>query len=208
MILTPRMTESTPNSMTETTDDAHEQVAQQMSENPEAADVALSAVDELAELSGSVDDLQAEIRDLQEQVLRRAAEFQNYRRRTETELSRARSMGRGEVVLALIDVYDDLKRSLDAAEAAAVDETTGNAYQALNDGVRLVYAKFSNALTQLGVVHIAAVGQPFDEEVHDAMMQQAAPDDDTPSGTVIAEIQPGYKLGDRVLRHAQVIVAQ
>ncbi|MDX1439852.1 MAG: nucleotide exchange factor GrpE [Rubricoccaceae bacterium] len=179
-----------------------------MAENQEAAEVALHAVDELAELSGSVEQLQDEVRDLQEQVLRRAAEFQNYKRRTEVELAQAASRGRAEAVLAMLDVFDDLKRSLDAADAAAEEEATGEAFKALNDGVRLVYAKFANVLAQLGVEPIASVGQPFDEELHDAMMQQPAPDEETPSGTVIAEIQPGYRMGDRILRHAQVIVAQ
>lgn len=188
--------------------DAKKELSEHMAENQEAAEVALHAVDELAELSGSVEQLQDEVRDLQEQVLRRAAEFQNYKRRTEVELAQAASRGRAEAVLAMLDVFDDLKRSLDAADAAAEEEATGEAFKALNDGVRLVYAKFANVLAQLGVEPIASVGQPFDEELHDAMMQQPAPDEETPSGTVIAEIQPGYRMGDRILRHAQVIVAQ
>lgn len=161
-----------------------------------------------AELSVLVDGLQAEIKDLQDQLLRRAAEFQNYRRRAGNDIAFAADRGRGEVVLALIDVYDDLKRSLDAAEKAAEDETPGPAYTALHDGVGLVYSKFSSALEQIGVEHISSVGQPFDENVHDAMMRQPADDKETPPGTVIAEIQPGYKLKDRVLRHAQVVVAE
>ena len=176
--------------------------------NAEAADVALAAVDELAELSGKVEELQQEVNDLQEQVLRRAAEFRNYRRRTESELGQTSRRGREEVVLALLDVFDDLRRSLGAASQAAQVEETGPAFNALNDGVQLVFKKFTDALASFGVEPIQSVGQPFDEELHDAMMQQPAPDSETPSGTVLAEIQPGYRMGDRILRHAQVVVAQ
>ncbi len=176
--------------------------------NAEAADVALAAVDELAELSGNVEELQQEVKDLQEQVLRRAAEFQNYRRRTESELSQTSRRGREEVILALLDVFDDLRRSLDAAGQAAQVEETGPAFNAFNDGVQLVFKKFTDALASFGVEPIKSVGRPFNEELHEAMMQQPAPDSETPSGTVLAEIQPGYRMGDRILRHAQVVVAQ
>ena len=195
-------------------EETRHQVKQQMQietdaeANAEAADVALAAVDELAELSGDVGELQQEVKDLQEQVLRRAAEFQNYRRRTESELTRTAQYGREEVVLALLDVFDDLRRSLGAAGQAAQEEEAGPEFNALNDGLQLVFRKFTDALASFGVEPIESVGQPFDEELHDAMMQQPAPDSETPSGTVLAEIQPGYRMGGRILRHAQVVVAQ
>lgn len=160
-----------------------------------------------------VDDVAAELeshreqtRQLEEQLLRRAAEFQNYRRRTETELSQAAERGRGEVIVQMLDVLDDLQRSLEAAEKAAETEQGGPTYDALKTGVDLVYKKFSDTLRALGVQEIDAVGQTFDEHVHEAMMQQEAPD--TEPGTVVGEIQKGYRMGDRVLRHARVIVAR
>jgi molecular chaperone GrpE len=149
------------------------------------------------------------VKSLQDQLLRRAAEFQNYRRRTESELAVARTQGRGEAVETMLDVYDDLKRSLDAAEVAAQDdESSGVAFDALLQGVELVFRKFTDALGALGVEKIAAVGEPFDETLHEAMLQQPADGDGVASGTVIAELQPGYRMGDRVLRHARVVVAQ
>ena len=172
----------------------------------DAADVALAPEEAPAD---EVERLRAEVKDLEEQVLRRAAEFQNYRRRTAQDLAAATSRGREEAVLAVLDVYDDLRRALDAAEGVAGREgaSPGPAYDALHEGVELVHKKFSDALGRLGVEAIPAVGQPFDEALHDALMQQPAPGPQTPSGTVLAEIQPGYRLGDRVLRHAQVVVA-
>jgi molecular chaperone GrpE len=72
--------------------------------------------------------------------------------------------------------------------------------------VDLVYRKFEAALAGLGVRRLEAVGQPFDENLHEALAQQ--PSEEHPSGTVVTEVQPGYALGDRILRHARVIVAQ
>ncbi len=212
------MTESSPvtpqdtsaDTPTESSQETLEQVKQhmQMDTNTEAADVALAAVDELAGLSTNVDELQQEVKDLQEQVLRRAAEFQNYRRRTESELATTAKRGREEVILAMLDVFDDMRRSLGAAAQAAKDDETGPAFDSLNDGIQLVFKKFTDALVSFGVEPIEAVGQPFNEEVHEAMLQQPAPNDETPSGTVLAEIQPGYRMGGRVLRHARVSVAE
>lgn len=195
---------------TDTPDEMKDQVNKQMQlEDTEGAEgVALAAVDELAEVSGSVEGLQKQVKGLQEQVLRRAAEFQNYRRRTDSQLGNAARRGREEVVLSLLDVFDDLRRSIGAADQAGEAEETDPAFKALNDGVQLVFKKFSVALVAWGVEPLECIGQPFDEELHEAMMQQPSPDPAIPSGTVLAEIQPGYRMGDRVLRHARVVVAQ
>lgn len=191
-------------------EETRDHVKQQMymEGNASAADVAIAAVDELAELSVSVEELQKEVSDLQEQVLRRAAEFQNYRRRTESDLGQSARRGREEVILAMLDVFDDMRRSLGAAGQAVQVESTGSAFDALNDGVQLVFRKFADALVSFGVEPLDTVGQPFDEELHEALMQQPAPNPETPSGTVLAEIQPGYRMGDRILRHAGVVVAE
>lgn len=161
--------------------------------------------EDLAAVSEELEQHRTQVKELEDQLLRRLAEFQNYRRRTEAELSQAAERGRGEVVMQMLDVLDDLRRSLDAAEEAE-GEGGGAAYQALKAGVDLVYKKFEGALATLGVEPIEAVGQPFDEELHEAMMQQDA--EDAAPGTVVGEIQRGYRMGDRVLRHARVIVAR
>ena len=172
--------------------------------NALAEDGAPETEDTLAE-AAALEQAREQVKELEDQLLRRAAEFQNYRRRTEAEFGRAAERGRAEVVMPLLDVLDDLRRSLDAAEKAEAAEQGSPAYEALKTGVDLVYKKFEDTLAAFGVAAIEAVGQPFDEELHDAMMQQESPDAEP--GTVVGEIQKGYRMGERVLRHARVIVA-
>ena len=166
-----------------------------------AAEATPDAPDEAA--SAAPADAGEEAGQLQDRLLRLTAEYDNYRRRSVSDRQEAVRQGRAGALLPMLEVYDDLRRSLDAAQQAA----DGAANDALVQGVELVFQKFSDALGKAGVTPIEAVGEPFSEELHEAMMQQPAPDD-TASGTVLAEIQPGYRLGDRVLRHARVIVAE
>jgi molecular chaperone GrpE len=196
--------------------DARDNVSQHIGSNTEAAEVALHAVDELAERQQTIEEISEELESItnelasaQDQLKRKAAEFENYRRRTQGELGQAAQRGRAEVVLRLLDVYDDFRRSLQAAdEAAQKEDSTSPAFDSLQSGVEMVYQKFAAELEKLGVKPIEAVGHPFDETLHEALMQQPVDDPEIPSGTVLAEIQRGYTLGERVLRHARVVVAQ
>ena len=151
--------------------------------------------------------LAEELRKTKDQLLRQAAEYQNFRRRTERERAEWTQRARMPVLEAMLNVLDDFRRSLDASEQVEQqEEMPGPAYRALKEGVELVYQNFSEALTKLGVEYIEAVGRPFDEHLHEAMMQMPAPEGTAP-GIVLQEIQRGYRLGDRVLRHSKVIVA-
>ena len=182
--------------------DAHfddDSTAQDVAEAPDA-DGADASRDEL-------DRLRAENQSLQDKLLRQAAEYDNYRRRSVGDRQEALRQGGQSVLIPVLDVYDDLRRSLDAARRAAGQDAGPTSAEALAEGVDLVVKKFEDALAKLGVEAIEAVGAPFSEDEHEAMMQQAAPEG-TASGTVLAEIQPGYRIGDRVLRHARVIVAE
>lgn len=193
----------------ETPDDAQPAAEADATDAPQSAEqeeapVALPEADELAELRLELETHRERIRELEDQLLRRAADFQNYRRRTQEDLARATEQGRAEAVLRLIDVYDDLGRSLEAADRAGEDRAAR--FDALREGLELIHRKFTDALAGLGVTPIAAVGQPFDEAVHEALVQQEA--EGQPPGTVVAEIQRGYRMGDRILRHARVAVAR
>ena len=149
----------------------------------------------------------ADAEQLRDRLLRLTAEYDNYRRRSATDRQEAVRQGRASVLLPFLEVYDDLRRSLDAARRASGQDAGSPSFDAMSQGVELVFQKFADALDKVGVTPIEAVGEPFSEDAHEAMMQQAAPEG-TASGTVLAEIQPGYRLGDRVLRHARVIVAE
>ena len=153
-----------------------------------------------------VGQLTEELQRTKDQLLRQAAEYQNYRRRTEKERAEWGRRAQIPVIESMLTVLDDFRRSLDASEQVEQQETPGPAYQVLKEGVELVYKNFAGALEKLGVEYIEAVGQPFDENLHEALMQMPASDDAEP-GIIVQEIQRGYRLGDRVLRHSKVIVA-
>lgn len=172
----------------------------------DAADLDAPTADQAADDSGS-DPGDDGAGPLQDRLLRLTAEYDNYRRRSVADRQEAVRQGRTGVLLPFLEVYDDLRRSLDAARQASAQEAGSPALDAMTQGVELVVQKFSDALDKVGVTPIESVGQPFSEAEHEAMMQQEAPEG-TASGTVLAEIQPGYRLGDRVLRHARVIVAE
>lgn len=188
-------------------DDAREGISGQMEDNEDAADIALAAVDELADQATEIDDLNQQLQDAQDQLLRKAAEFQNYRRRTEEEKSMLVELGKGLVVQQFLDVLDDFNRSIGAAEEVEQKEAEkpGPAYYALREGVELIHKKFQDELAKLGVQPIEAVGEPFDEYLHEAMMQREA--DDVAPGIIVEELQKGYRMGDRVIRHSKVIVS-
>lgn len=130
--------------------------------------------------------------------LRRArAEFENYRRRTGRESAAVRDAGRGDVAHALLDVLDDLDRTLEAAE--------GSADGTLAKGVSLVAEKLTTTLAGLGLVRLDPLGDPFDPSLHEAV-QQLPSDEPLDEPVVDSTLRPGYRLGDRVLRPAMVVV--
>lgn len=130
--------------------------------------------------------------------LRRArAEFENFRRRTGRESAAAREAGRGDVARALLDVLDDLDRTLEAAD--------GSPDQTLAKGVSLVADKLGQTLQALGLARLEPTGEAFDPELHEAV-QQVPSDEPVDAPVVESTLRPGYRLGDRVLRPAMVVV--
>jgi len=157
--------------------------------------------------AAELDRLRAERDEAQEKLLRQAAEFQNYKKRQARERAQLVDVGQGQVMLPMLEVLDDLERSLNAADEFEQQASeTGPAFISLRDGVQQVRQKFLDELKRLGVEPIDAEGEPFDEHLHEAMLQQPAPEGTEP-GTVLQEVRKGYRQGERVLRHSQVIVA-
>jgi len=161
-----------------------------------------------AEEHNETEELGAELAKVTDQLKRQAAEFQNYRRRTEQEKAQSVALGKSLVISSLLDIIDDFERSLEATHKAEedVEGELSATYVSLKSGVDLIYQKLQGELSRLGVEAIEAEGTPFDEDLHEAMMQQPAPEGQE-SGMVLTEIQRGYRMGDRVLRHARVIVS-
>ena len=125
---------------------------------------------------------------------RKQAEFANYRRRTEGIRQEAYDDGRRDTIEKLLPVVDNLERALDAAGEES----------ALRSGVEMVLRQTLETLTKMGVETIDPMGQPFDAELHNAVMQGSAEEGEP--GTVCQVLQKGYRLGGRVIRHAMVKV--
>ena len=126
---------------------------------------------------------------------RKQAEFANYRRRTEGIRAEAFDDGRREAISQLLPIVDNLERALAAA---------GEEENALKSGGEMVLRQTRDALTKMGVEEIDPQGQPFDAELMNAVMQGTAEEGEP--GTVCMVLQKGYKLGERVIRHAMVKV--
>ncbi|GBD02594.1 Protein GrpE [bacterium HR18] len=164
-----------------------------------------SLSEETSALTARIQQLEAELAQLQDKFLRTAAELQNYRRRVEQEKQQLLELGKAAALRPLLDVLDDLERSLAAAQQTEGQDVE-TVLRQLREGVSLVYRKFLDELARLGVQPIEATGKPFDPILHEALLQQPAPEGAVP-GTVLEEIQKGYLLGERVLRHSRVVVA-
>jgi molecular chaperone GrpE len=135
---------------------------------------------------------------LRDQLLRKAAEFENYKRRSEADIVTIIRNANEGLLLALLPVVDDVGRSLQAGK-----ETQNS--EALYAGVEMIRSKFMKMLEKHGVTPFESAGKPFDVNFHDALLQ--VPRSDVPPRTVIQEVEPGYMLNDKVLRHAKVIVS-
>jgi molecular chaperone GrpE len=148
----------------------------------------VQGVDELAAVTQERDDYL-------DRLQRLKAEFDNYRKR-EARLQSERTQHASErLVKELLPVLDDLERALDAAERHEEAK--------LEDGVRLVHRELAGALAKEGLVEIETGGK-FDPHVHEALLSQPS---EAEEGTVIEVVQKGYRLGDRVLRPARVVIA-
>lgn len=140
---------------------------------------------------------QAKLKEEHERLLRTAAEFENFKRRASKEKDDARKYAAESLLKDFLPVADNLERALDHAsqhDPAAVVE-----------GVRLVQKMFEAALSKHGVVGFSALGQPFDPGQHEALMQAES---EAPPNTVIQEMARGYRLHERLVRPAAVVVSR
>jgi len=135
-----------------------------------------------------------------DQLLRKQAEFENYRRRVEREKADARFYSKQEILRELLNVLDTCERGLESMRA---HEASLETYR---EGYELLYRQIQALLSKFGVEEIPATGQQFDPNIHEAIMHESSNEHD--EGQVIEEIKKGYRLQDRLLRPAQVKVAK
>ena len=131
--------------------------------------------------------------------LRLAADFENFKRRKAQEIADARRYESEDAALAMLPVLDNLRRAVDHAGEAGAEEF-------FVSGLQLVVREFETALERIGVVPVPAVGERFDPTMHDAIAAEES--DDVDEDTVVAELVPGYRLHDRLLRPAIVRVVR
>jgi len=143
---------------------------------------------------------EAEITDLKDRLLRQMAEFDNYRKRTMKEKAEIILNGSAGVVTDILPVIDDLERCI--SNSAKSED-----YGALKEGIELIYNKLMHILEQKGLQKISPKNEPFDTDFHEAIAMIPAPDEES-KGKVLDCAIDGYKLNDKVLRHAKVAVGQ
>ncbi|HWF88771.1 MAG TPA: nucleotide exchange factor GrpE [Pyrinomonadaceae bacterium] len=147
--------------------------------------------------------VEAENADLKNQLARRQADFENYRKRVERERSETYNRVVADVAAKLLPVVDNLKRALEAE--ASVEAAESDEFRHFLSGVDLISKQLNGVLDALGVKTVAAVGEKFDPHIHEAVVTE--PTDDYAPDTVIQELVAGYRLGDKLIRPALVKVA-
>ena len=152
------------------------------------------------QLANMLAEAQQMVNEEKDRYLRLAAEFDNYRKRTLKEKAELIKNGGEKTLTAILPVLDDFERALKNMEAT--EET-----RAMKEGVELIFNKFNKVLEQEGLQKIETEGQAFDVDFHEAIALIPAPSEDL-KGKILDCVQTGYKLNDKVIRHAKVAVAQ
>jgi len=172
------------------------------------------AVDDASEVEGDLDELVGIAAQRDEYLAlaqRTQADFENYRKRVARESASAQERGVAKLAKELLPALDNLDRALEDAGAAVraprPDGGAGAQEDPLLAGVRLVRSELSAALARIGIESFSPVGETFDPALHEAMATTQQPPGGAGSGTVVEVYQPGYRLGESIIRPARVVVA-
>lgn len=141
----------------------------------------------------------AEAARMKDQWMRTAADFDNFRKRARRELEDTRKAGKEDLLKEFLPVFDNLERAIQSAQRATD-------VKAVSDGLQMVLRQYVDTLARGGITKVPSVGSTFDPTHHEAIQQVET--DEHPPGTVVAEVQPGYSQGDRLIRAAMVVVAK
>lgn len=187
--------EEQPNSAEQTEEQEEKQVSQY--EDFEAEELR----EMLVARENEIEELEQKLSEAKDAHLRKAADLENYRKRVQRERSQIYETAKANALEDFLEINDDLQRTLTAAEDLEVNDT-------FMDGVMLVANKFKEVLDKHGVERIDEEGVPFNVDYHDAMMRQKPEDESIDSDIVLNVIESGYRIGDRTIRHAKVIVSE
>ena len=175
------------------TESQKEAAAESQETAAESQEEAADEADGLAELEAT----RAEAAANYDRYVRAVAELDNYRKRTVRMRAETRDETLRDILLQVAPILDNLRRALRQETQEA---------ELLKQGVELICGQFNDVLKGYGLAEIEALGQPFDPEVHEALAE--VPDDEHAPGTVIEEMEKGYKLNDKVVRYARVVVSK
>lgn len=150
-------------------------------------------------LQKEAEQLREENKDLKDQLLRKLAEFDNFRKRTSREYAEIIARANEKIIRSLLPVLDDLGRSLNLPEK-------NNKSNSFRKGIEHIYSNFHKLLEDAGLRLIETEGKEFDPNIHEAMMHLENPD--VPSNHIIDAFEKGYYLNDKVVRHAKVSVSK
>jgi len=164
----------------------------EVSSNEEAPASSTAAGDPVAEAK-------AEAARMKDQWMRTAADFDNFRKRSRRELEDTRKAGKEDLLKEFLPVFDNLERAIQSAQRATD-------VKAVAEGLQMVLRQYLETLARGGITKVPGVGSQFDPTYHEAIQQVET--DEQPAGTVVAEVQPGYMQGDRLVRAAMVVVAK
>ncbi|MEQ9263886.1 MAG: nucleotide exchange factor GrpE [Balneolaceae bacterium] len=171
----------------------------EVSETETAEEVASEI--EVDEQEVKIQKLEQDLADARDTVLRKAAELENVRKRVQRERVALFEDAKIAALEDFLPISEDMKRALGAVEGNEVNES-------FLEGVKLVANKFEEVLAKYGVESIDETGIPFDVNLHDAMLRQPAPKKKIKSDTVLQVLESGYRIGNKVIKHAKVIVSE
>jgi molecular chaperone GrpE len=188
---------------------SHPQAEREEKKEEKSQDAPLEAVEKVEEeekeetqidlLKERLAKSEEQAKELEDRLLRLAAEFDNYKKRMAKEFSYLIKNANENLILQLLDTLDNFQRALDSAK-------TSDDYDSFHKGVELIYTHMKEILTKEGLKEIEALGKPFDPNFHEAVTQ--AESDKYGEGIIMDEISKGYMLNDRLLRASKVVVSK
>ena len=178
-----------PNKISEQEENKSEELGQNENIDADAAE----------QSEAKIAELEVQLKEWQDKFLRKAAEFENYKRRTENDQFNLINYAAESFITKLLPIVDDFERSMEH-----IDDIDNN--KSVKDGIKLVYEKLLKLLNEQGVKKMQTKGEPFNVDYHDALMQRK--DESVPPHTVLEEVESGYLYRDKVIRHAKVIVSE